>query len=165
MSGAGSIRVGCPTETLMSHLICSGCTCGAACGCWLCGASSQLVLLLGGNGLHGSKSKMSKDQFAAPIMCSVKGQGDVGGQSPCTCRVRRLAAGFKPPPCSWRRVSGKAKFLPLLPLKNAGSLWVMGQDGPNGEETWTPMQITAGLSQGWLYRCEHQFPCPLPAHR
>ena len=62
-----------------------------------------------------------------------------------------------------RRVSGKAEFLPLPLLKNAGSLRVMSQCGHGGEETRAPMQVTAGLKRGWLDRCEHQFPCPLPA--
>lgn len=57
----------------------------------------------------------------------------------------------------------KAEFLPLVPLKNAGSPRVVSQRSHDGEGTWTPRQITAGLNQGWLYRCEHRFPYPLPA--
>lgn len=81
----GSTAVGCPVETAVSHPSCGGCTCGSARRRWPCSALSQLMLFQGRNNLQGSKIKMSKDEFAAPVTCPAKGQGDVGGQSLCMC--------------------------------------------------------------------------------
>lgn len=54
----------------------------------------------------------------------------------------------------------KAEFLPLLPLKNAGCLRVVSWCSHDGEGTWTPRQITAGLNQGSL-----QAPVPISSAR
>lgn len=127
----------------------------------VCGASSPLMLFWGRNDLRGGK--MSKDEFAAPRMRPAEGRGDAASRSLCRCPSLGLAAGFQPPPHSWRRLTGKSRISSSAATEKC---CLSAGDGP-GRSRW------GGNPGGDANRCwakpglalclRAPSPCPLPA--